>query len=570
MEKNFQNEKLMDEMHLMQMKASVIDEMASPVVMFGADDVLQIYNQAAEELLPIAEGMNLYEFVRGTNLRFILTPERRRMGRTKEFHMAIHMNGKVFLIHGKERWEADGRYGGVFLVYDDITDQENMKNEATYYATHDKLTGLWNRDYFFEMVQKVLSDNPDRKFLMIASDISQFKLFNEILGIRAGNELLLTITEAYRKLRKADWVFSRFTADRFALLMPKEDFHEKRFLEECRKVLKKSGYALNVHNYLGVYEITDIRQNPEEMYNRAYLALESIKGKLNLDIAYYDDKIRARRLAEHLTIDELEHALKDDEFVIYIQPQVDIENNNVIGGETLVRWLSPKRGLVPPSEFVPLFEKNGMITKLDYHVWELACKQLAKWKAQGKTERSLSINISAKNFYLMDLYEKITGLVEKYDVEPKLLKLEITETAFVLSVKKQMELVKRLQARGFLVEMDDFGRGYSSLNSLKDISIDILKLDMKFFEKTDNPKRSEKIIASMVALARSLQMPVIAEGVEEENQIELLKRVGCHIVQGYYYSRPLTVEQYEIYLEKHEHEDMWQFIQQLKERELDD
>lgn len=567
MGKNYQEEKMADELDLMQIKAELIDQMASPVVMFDSKDELKICNDAARDLLAVGEGMTLHEFIQGTNLRYLLTPERRRMGRTKEFHMAAHMSGKVYLIHGKERWEENERYKGVFLVYDDITDQENMKNEATYYATHDKLTGLWNRDYFFEMVQKVLSDNLDEPFVMIASDISQFKLFNEILGIRAGNELLLSIAENYRRLRKDNWIFSRFTADRFALLMPKADYNEERFLEESKRVLNHSGYSLSVHNYLGVYEVTDHRLDPEQMYNRAYLALESIKGMLNKEVAYYDEKIRARRLAEHLTIDELDHALKDDEFVIYIQPQVDIENNKVIGGETLVRWLSPKRGLVPPSEFVPLFEKNGMITKLDYHVWELACRQLAKWEQEGHPEQTLSINISAKNFYLVDLYERITGLVEKYNVDPKRLKLEITETAFVLDVKKQMELVKRLQEKGFLVEMDDFGSGYSSLNSLKDISIDILKLDMKFFEKTDNPERSEKIIASMVALARSLKMAVIAEGVENKSQIELLKRVGCRIVQGFYYSTPLTVEQYEVYSQKHTHEDMWKYVQELKEKE---
>jgi EAL domain-containing protein (putative c-di-GMP-specific phosphodiesterase class I) len=351
--------------------------------------------------------------------------------------------------------------------------------------------------------------------------------------------------------------------------MPKEDFREEQFLEECRKIVNPSRYSLNVHNYLGIYEITERELLPEEMYNRAFLALESIKGLLNVEIAYYDEKIRTRRLAEHLTIDELNYALKADEFVIYVQPQIDIENNKVIGAETLVRWKSPKRGLVLPSEFVPLFEKNGMIAKLDYHVWEVTCRLLKKWEDEGHPERTLSINISAKNFYLMDLYEQIVGLTDKYHIAPQRLKLEITETAFVLDVQKQMELVKRLQDKGFLVEMDDFGSGYSSLNSLKDISIDVLKLDMKFFEKTDNPARSEKIIKSMVALARTLQMPVIAEGVENESQIAMLKRVGCQIVQGFYFAKPLTVEQYESYLERHEHEDMWTIIQDLKEREYD-
>jgi EAL domain-containing protein (putative c-di-GMP-specific phosphodiesterase class I) len=210
-----------------------------------------------------------------------------------------------------------------------------------------------------------------------------------------------------------------------------------------------------------------------------------------------------------------------------------------------------------------------MITKMDYHVWELACRQLAKWKAEGKEDRSLSINISAKNFYLNDLYERITGLVERYGVDPQRLKLEITETAFVLDVKKQMALVKRLQQYGFLVEMDDFGSGYSSLNSLKDISIDILKLDMKFFEESETPRRSEKIIASMVGLANSLAIPVIAEGVEKKEQIDFLNQVGCHVVQGYYFSKPMSVEQYEIFMQTHENEDVRDLIRELKEKEPD-
>jgi diguanylate cyclase (GGDEF)-like protein len=559
----------MDSSELLQMKAAVIDQMASPVVMFGADDVVKTFNQAAKDNLIVGEGMTLQEFAGSSNLRYILTPERRKMGQTREFHLAVHMQGKTYLIHGKEQWDPDGRYLGVFMVYDDITDQENMKDEATYYATHDKLTGLWNRDYFFEMVEKVLGDNPDTTFLMVASDITQFKLFKEILGIRTGNELLLSISEAYRRVRKANWVFSRFEEDRFALLLPKADYNEKRFLDFCHKVFEQSHFSLEVHNILGVYEIVNPRLKPEFMYSRAYLALESIRGNVQKEVAYYDEKIRARRLAERLTVDELEHALKDEEFVIYIQPQINSKNNQVVGGETLVRWISPKRGMVPPSEFVPMFEKNGMITKMDYHVWELACRQLAKWKAEGKEERSLSINISAKNFYLSDLYERITGLVERYGVDPQRLKLEITETAFVLDVKKQMALVKRLQQYGFLVEMDDFGSGYSSLNSLKDISVDILKLDMKFFEASEDPRRSEKIIASMVGLANSLAIPVIAEGVEKKEQIDYLDQVGCHMVQGYYYSRPMPVEDYEIFMQTHENGDIRELIRELKEKEPD-
>lgn len=555
------------EERLTQMKATIIDEMQSPVVMFDREDRVLMYNKAAEELLQIQQNVTLQEFVATTNLRYILTPERRRLGQTKEFHMATHACGKAFLIHGKEQWDDMGRYQGVFLVYDDITDQENMKEEATYYASHDKLTGLWNRDYFFEIVDKILLENPDKEYLMIASDISQFKLYNEILGMRAGNELLLNIANNFRRIRKKNWVFSRMTGDRFALFLPGSDFEEEQFLEFINRIFADDKYTMHVHNYLGVYSTAMNRErlSSEAMYNRAYLALESIKGKLNRQICYFDEKLRVRRMAERLTIDELERALRCDEFVIYLQPQVDTTNGRVIGGETLVRWNSPKRGMVMPSEFVPLFEKNGMIIKMDYHVWELACRLLARWKEEGKEDRSLSINISAKNFYLTDLYERITGLVEKYHVEPQRLKLEITETAFVLDVKKQMELVRRLQDYGFLVEMDDFGSGYSSLNSLKDISIDILKLDMKFFERCANEERSRKIVSSMVKLAQKLETPVIAEGVEDADQIAFLQSVGCKVVQGYFYSKPMTVEEYEEFMETRETEDVRDLIRELRE-----
>ncbi len=555
-----------NEQFLVEMKASVVDSMLNPVVMFGPDDVVVMYNDAARELLSVQDGQTLQDFVRNTNLKFILTPERRRLGQTKEFHMAIHSFGKVYLIHGREKWDEEGHYLGVFLVYDDITDQENMKQEAAYYASHDKLTGLWNRDYFFEMVNKEMDENPDIPFLMIASDIGQFKLYNEILGIVAGNELLLGIAANYRKVRKEHWVFSRISADRFALFIPKADYNEARFLSYCDDVLEQANYSLRIHNYLGVYDtcMSEYRLDPEAMYNRAFLALESIKGSMVDNVAYFDERIRTRRMAERLTIDELEHALQADEFVIYIQPQIHSKTGAVVGGETLVRWMSPKRGLVMPSEFVPLFEKNGMITKMDYHVWKLACRQLAKWSQEGHEDRSLSINISAKNFYLTDLYERITGLVEEYGIAPHRLKLEITETAFVLDIKKQMELVKRLQDYGFLVEMDDFGSGYSSLNSLKDICVDILKLDMKFFEKSENVERSKAIIAHMISLAKDLSTLVIAEGVEEEEQLQYLQSVDCDIVQGYYYSKPMSVEEYEVFMENRSTADVRTLIREIQ------
>ena len=217
-----------------------------------------------------------------------------------------------------------------------------------------------------------------------------------------------------------------------------------------------------------------------------------------------------------------------------------------------------------PGEFIPIFENNGMIAKLDYYVWELACRQLRKWKIAGHPERSISVNISAKDFYLTDLYESITGLVEKYQINPSALKLEITESAFVLDVSKQMELVSMLQDYGFIIEIDDFGSGYSSLNNLKEIKADMLKMDLKFFEKTDDNNRAEKIVSSIIRLANDLGMPVIAEGVESEEDIQVVKSAGCQIVQGFYYAKPMPVDEFEAFVSKRPFGNMKAIIDQVK------
>ncbi len=542
------------------MKNFVINNMANPVVMFDFDDVIQVYNQAAVEILNVQPGMKLSEFVKDSNLKYILTEERRRQGKTKEFTIALQIGSRYYLVTGQERWDQKNRFIGVFLIYNDISDQENMKNEATWLATHDALTGMWNRDYFFEAVNKEIRENPDVEFLMIASDIYQFKIFNDVLGKKVGDELLCAFAKGFQEKARPLWELARISGDRFALLIPKRDFEEKRFLDFCHQLQMRKEYTLNIHNYFGIYHITDRSLRAEQMYDRAYMVVESIKGSMTKEIAYYDEELRKNRIDATLNADELELAMRENQFMIYLQPQIDPVNGKVVGSEALVRWKSPKRGMVSPGEFIPLFEQNDMIAELDYLVWELACKQLNKWKKEGKGDRSISINISPKDFYLSDLYENITKLVDKYEIDPAKLKLEITESAFVLDVQEQMSLVKRLQDKGFLIEIDDFGSGYSSLNSLKDINVDILKLDMKFFEKTEDMERSEKIVESMVNLAHNLKMPVIAEGVENLEQVEMLKRVGCQVIQGFYYSRPLPLDKFEIFMETRECEDMHMFI----------
>lgn len=534
----------------------IMDNLSTPILMFDENGRIEICNHAAKNILGITLDISLLEFIKSNNLRYILTPERLRSGHIGEFTLTVEYDGKVYLIQGQEIQDANDNFMGILFFFNDLTGQELLKKEVVFHATRDSLTGLWNREYFFEIADKMLIRHPETRFLMVASDVHQFKVFKDIMGKGTANQLLCTIADTLRARQKEKWVFSRIAADHFALLLPKEEFNERRMLDCIHQIFTQKEYSFVAHNYLGVYEIDDRTMGAEWIYDRAYMALESIKGTVGKEIAYYDEEIRRKLIYETTTVEELDQALAEKQFTMYLQPQIDSFTEKVVGCEALVRWVSPSRGMVPPSEFIPLFEDHDIISKLDYYVWELACQQLRKWKDEGRDELTIAVNISAKDFYMTNLFENVTGLVEKYDISPRNLKLEITESAFVLDVQEQMSLVKRFQERGFILEIDDFGSGYSSLNSLKDIAVDILKLDLKFFEKTGDPERAGSIIESIVQLAYKLGMPVIAEGVETEEQLEMLKKIGCQIVQGYYYSRPLPVKEYERYLEEHPTEDI--------------
>lgn len=306
----------------------------------------------------------------------------------------------------------------------------------------------------------------------------------------------------------------------------------------------------------GVYRIVDKAMPAESAYDRATLALNQVKGQYHTNVGYYDHALRERMLKQQSIVNDMENALREEQFELYLQPQMNHTNGQIIGAEALVRWEHPERGTISPAEFIPVFEENGFITKMDQYVWEKACQIIQKLRNEGREHCSISVNISTKDFYYVDLYEVFTGLIDKYQIPPRSLKLEITETAFVMDQANQLELVKRLQGAGFIIEMDDFGSGYSSLNTLKDIPVDVLKMDMKFLSQSEDMQRSQNILQMIVALSKSLGMPVIAEGVETKSQADYLSTIGCENIQGYYYAKPMKQAEYEQYLQKYEYQDI--------------
>jgi EAL domain-containing protein (putative c-di-GMP-specific phosphodiesterase class I) len=342
-------------------------------------------------------------------------------------------------------------------------------------------------------------------------------------------------------------IFARTHSDEFVLLMKKEFFDEKRFkdgIHEVAQILDNSIYRLQFQ--LGIYEIDDNNQNIYEMLDKARMAIETISETKELSIAFFDQEIMRNTLRENEIINSFNKAIKNGEFHIFLQPQVNCKGK-VIAGEALARWIHPEKGIVPPGMFIGVLENANLIYKLDRYVWELAAKQLSLWKGTDKEKYRISVNISPKDLQFLDIEIVFNELVKKYDIDPGKLNLEITETAVAANVGRCIEMMERLRQEGFLVEIDDFGSGYSSLNLLKDFKVDVLKIDMHFLSDTGDKGRANVILEHIINMAQKLDMVVIAEGVETKDQLELLDDMGCDFFQGYYFSKPISIEEFEAY-----------------------
>lgn len=450
-----------------------------------------------------------------------------------------------YKIHfGKMIDEKDYHLGSYFLIQD-FTDENRRIKEEHYKATHDVLTGLYTKEHFFDKAEKALAEYPDETFLVICSDIYNFKIVNDLIGWEYGNEVLVHIAEAYRMRANPDDVYGYMGSDRFALIIRKSQYDEEWFKAMSSDITytkEDISYVLNI--YFGIYEVKERSIPVSAMCDRAYMILNTIKGSYTQRIAYYTDEVREKVIRENELVGALDGALGNEEFVIYLQPQVD-RNKKLIGAEALVRWKHPDKGFVAPGEFIPIFEKKNVISKLDVYIWHQACKLLKRWKDEGRENLSVSVNISPKNLYTLDVYKIFMDLIEKYGIEPKNLRLEITETAIMTDLAKQNDLIRKLQQAGFFIEMDDFGSGYSSLNMLKELSLDVIKIDRLFLADSTNAERSRYILEAVIKLSKKLKMEIIAEGVESKEQVDFLAELGCDIFQGYYFDKPIPIHEFE-------------------------
>lgn len=406
---------------------------------------------------------------------------------------------------------------------------------------YDRLTGVYTKEFFYRKLRERLDANPDKRYCIVCVNVENFKLFNDTFGAREGDRLLVTLADILREMAGEDGFCGRFDADRFLFLQEASS----QWITGEGKDLEPEALNHRVVLRWGVYEITDRTVQVEQMCDRVLLAVGSIRGKYNQFLAVYDDALRAKLLREQAITDAMEPALQNEEFVVYLQPKYSLKHGCIAGAEALARWIHPKWGFMSPGEFIPLFEKNGFIPRLDQYMWEKTCQLLGQWKKDGHPMIPISVNISRADIYQQDLVKAFTGLVKKYGVDPRYLHLEITESAYVDNANRIVTTLKELRQRGFPIEMDDFGSGYSSLNMLGQLRLDILKLDMQFVCNETGKPEVQSILGDIVAMGHRLHLGIVAEGAETRGQVDRLKDAGCDYVQGYFFAKPMPLDQFE-------------------------
>lgn len=459
----------------------------------------------------------------------------------------IEINGEkhYFEIAYKRIYDESNRVICDYFVYNDRTQMYESWEQEKYKASHDSLTGLLNRDQFYEDVHDMVNKYHDTTFYLICSNIKDFKFINEIFGMEKGNQVLIKQAKLMASNPSERTICARLMNDRFALCLPREEFDEKRVADSVKELqCEFTGNSFHLHMYMGVYEIRDRDEAVSIMVDKANIAADTIKNNYDCCVAYYDEHLLEISIEQRRLLGEFEPALQNDEFVMYLQPQVK-RDGAAKGAEALVRWVHPSRGILTPYAFIDILENAGLIYKLDLYIWEKAAQKLAEWKEKGYGSYHISVNISTKDFYIIDIYETFTGLINKYGIAASNLHLEITETTLMTDFEKNMNIIHKLQGVGFRVEIDDFGSGYSSLNMLKDISADVLKIDMGFLRKSENEVKGQDILESIITLAGKIGMDVITEGVETKKQLDMLTMMGCHEFQGYYFSKPVPVSEFE-------------------------
>ncbi len=444
----------------------------------------------------------------------------------------------------------DGKHiAGSFLSLRDNTEEQRRLKKEFYNSTHDSLTGLYTKQYLYDCIRKKLDLNKDTEYTAVFIDVKNFKIVNDVFGSDFGDKALQQLADWVSSNMNSMCVYGRLAGDTFGVLLPTEQFENDRDTIEdtlSNFVVKSGNIEHHLLVHIGAYEVDEREIDISVMFDRAHLALSAINDDYKTHIAYYDKKLRERVLWDQRITTELHNAISQRQLIPYLQPITD-KRGRVVGAEALARWIHPEHGFLSPAVFIPVFEKSGLIVEVDRHIWRCACELLSQWKGKFD-DMFISVNISPKDFYYCDVSAEIKELVSQYDIEPSKLRIEITETVMMNDAEDKMRILDDLRKSGFIVEMDDFGSGYSSLNLLKDMPVDVLKLDMKFLSCTNEGDRSQTILETIIDLTEKLDISSLTEGVETKEQFMMLNEMGCRLFQGYYFAKPMPSDDFEVFV----------------------
>jgi diguanylate cyclase (GGDEF)-like protein len=430
---------------------------------------------------------------------------------------------------------------------------ELQENKSIIHDTEkDHLTGLYSREYFVEYIKNIEKYKADRQVDILAINIEHFHLLNELHGRRAGDNVLIRIGQILKDLyEEISGIACRSEADCFFMYC--DHLTDPSFvLNRLNKGLSDSITSHRIRLRMGVYSDVDKSVMVENWLDRAKSACDRIRGDYSTNIAVYNNDLFDQAKFQERLINDMDDAIANNNFIVFYQPKYDIRGDKPVlrSAEALIRWKHPDLGMISPGSFIPLFESNGLIQKLDLFVWKEAAKQIGLWKKQYGVSVPVSVNVSRMDIYYPELKENFIRLLQENGLAPNELLLEITESAYAENAEQLISTVENLRESGFMIEMDDFGSGYSSLNMLTSIPLDALKLDMKFVRNMEKDAKSMKLVELVLDIAEFLHVPVIAEGVETSEQLKLLKERGCDIIQGYYFSKPVPAEEFKAFIEK--------------------
>lgn len=418
-------------------------------------------------------------------------------------------------------------------------------------TSRDELTGLLTKDYFFQFCERYDKYYPDQKMDAITFSITNLSLINEINGRSFGTEIIKKIANSIKDLlTKSSGIAARYSDSFYLYIEHKENTKEmlNDFLNEFNSLFINSRTRL----ICGINEIVDKNVDIFRRFDRAMMACNSLKNNYYSNLGFYDSELHKKELFEECLLADVETSILNSNFEVYYQPKYNIlgDKPKLISAEALVRWKHPDFGLISPSVFIPLLEENGLVSKLDHFVWNEVANQIRIWKEKYGITVPVSVNISRIDIYTSDLEKDFMQLIKENGLETKDILLEITESAYKDNSDYVVSVVEKLRSKGFLVEMDDFGSGYSSLNMITELPIDALKLDMKFIHNIESNKKALRMVELMKEIADFLKVSVIAEGVETEEQYKLLKGINCDIIQGFYFSEPVSANIFDKFIKE--------------------